>query len=436
MTARPRGGILADVDAASALRSLLDRLTGAGSGLAVRFWDGSRYGPDDAEATVAVRSPNALARLVRSPDELGLGRAYVAGELDLEGDLWTALEAGRFWQPRLSPSEILDVVRTARRFGALDLRRLPPPPEEVRLPGRRHTRGRDAAAISHHYDASNEFYELVLGPSLTYSCAYFSSPEQSLEDAQRDKHELICRKLRLQPGERLLDVGCGWGTLAVHAAERFGARVVGVTLSEHQAELAGKRVAQAGLGDRVEIRLQDERDVDDGPYDAVASVGMFEHVGAERLAAYFRHLHELLRPQGRLLNHGIARPPADGSGPVRARLGRRSFIERYVFPDGELHEVGSVVSSMQEQGFEVRDAENLREHYALTLRNWVANLEARREEALAHVTEGRYRVWRLYMAASALNFELGKTQIHQVLAVRSDDGVSDLPLRRADIVLA
>jgi len=294
------------------------------------------------------------------------------------------------------------------------------------LRGRRHTRERDAAAISHHYDISNDFYRLVLGPTMTYSCAYFGSAQSSLEDAQTDKHELICRKLRLQEGERMLDVGCGWGTLAIHAASRHGVSVVGVTLSQKQAELAAKRAAEAGVGDRVEIRVQDERDVDDGPFDAIASVGMFEHVGAERLAEYFGHLYSLLPPQGRLLNHGISRPPGR-----RSRFVRRGFIDRYVFPDGELHEVGAVASVMQRAGFEVRDLESLREHYALTLRRWVANLEANQTEAVTLVGEGRYRVWRLYMAAAARNFDQGRTQVHQILAVRSHGGRSGLPLRRA-----
>jgi cyclopropane-fatty-acyl-phospholipid synthase len=330
---------------------------------------------------------------------------------------------------RLGPAGILTALSGLVRAGALRPARLPLPPEEVRLRGRMHSRSRDAAAISHHYDVSNDFYRLVLGPALTYSCAYFASADSSLEDAQKDKHELICRKLRLRPGERLLDVGCGWGTLAIHAASRFDANVVGVTISKRQAELAAKRVSEAGVADRVQIRLRDERDVDDGPYDAIASVGMFEHVGRERLAEYFSHLWALLRPQGRLLNHGIAKPPEPG------RKRRSTFVNRYVFPDGELHEVGTVISLMQRLGFEVRDVESLREHYALTLRRWVANLEAARDEAVELVGEGRYRVWRLYMAASARMMEAGRIQVHQVLAVRPDAGASGIPLRRSDIVL-
>jgi cyclopropane-fatty-acyl-phospholipid synthase len=379
------------------------------------------------------RTPRAFQRLVTAPGELGLGRAYVAGEIDLEGDLDAVLDLGvRNPDLALGRGGWLEAVRSLRRAGALKPMRLPPPPEEARLRGRRHTRQRDLAAIRHHYDVSNDFYRIVLGPTLTYSCAYFETPDASLEEAQIDKHELICRKLRLRTDDRMLDVGCGWGSLVIHAALHHGVRAVGVTLSDRQAEVAEKRVAEAGVADRVTIRLQDERDVDDGPFDAISSVGMFEHVGAQRLAEYFAHLHELLRPQGRLLNHGISRPP----GSRRTRFARRSFIDSYVFPDGELHEIGAVVTTMQRAGFEVRDVESLREHYALTLRRWVENLQANAKEAVALVGEGRYRVWRLYMAASARMFEAGRLQVHQVLAVRSDGGLSGVPLRRADIVLS
>ena len=416
---------------ASALRPLIHRLAGDAVPVRFEFWDGSFLGSTDARARVIVRSPRALRRLLTAPGELGLGRSYVAGVIDLEGDLGAVLALGDDRPAvRLGPADMTMAARALITSGGVRPLRLAPPPEEARLRGGKHSRERDAAAIAHHYNISNDFYRLVLGPTMTYSCAYFAGPESSLEDAQRDKHELICRKLRLQPGERLLDVGCGWGTLAIHAATRFGARVVGVTLSEPQAELAEKRASEAGVGHLVAIRVQDERDVDDGPYDAISSVGMFEHVGAERLSQYCRHLHELLRPQGRLLNHGISRPP----GPV-SRFRRNSFIDRYVFPDGELHEVGTVVSTIQKAGLEVRDVESLREHYAMTLRRWVANLEANRDEAVGLVGEARYRIWRLYMSGAARNFDAGRTQIHQVLAVRSDGGRSGVPLRRGDTVL-
>lgn len=407
----------------------LEAVLGPDLPIAVRAYDGSRLGPDDAPATILVRSPAVFQRMLTAPGELGLGRAYVSGELDVQGDLYAALRELRERVPdvrafdRRRWAEVLrlvgsDVVRRG-------VRRLPTPPEEARLRGRRHSKARDAAAIAHHYDVSNAFYRIVLGPSMTYSCAVWERPDATLEDAQAAKYELVCRKLGLEPGMRLLDVGCGWGGMALHAATHHGVHAVGVTLSRRQAEWASKAVAEAGVPDRVEIRHQDYRDVRDGPFDAISSIGMFEHVGLSQLEVYVRGLRRLLRPGGRLLNHGISRPPNAG----RTRFRRNSFIDRYVFPDGELHEVGAVVSAIQGRGLEVRHVESLREHYALTLRAWVRNLEESWDEAVAEVGPGRARVWRLYMAASALNFEAGSTQVHQVLAVRADRGRSGLPLR-------
>ena len=407
----------------------LEAVLGPDLPIAVRAYDGSRLGPADATATLLVRSPVVFRRLITAPGELGLGRAYVAGELDVEGDLYAALAALRDRFPDLrafGPRQWAEVLRLAGSsalrtgFGALAV-----PPEEARLGGVRHSKERDAAAIAFHYDVSNAFYRIVLGPSMTYSCAVWEHEDVPLEDAQAAKYELVCRKLGLEPEMRLLDVGCGWGGMVLHAAANHGVRAVGVTLSRRQAEWAEKAVAEAGLADRVEIRYQDYRDVRDGPYDAISSIGMFEHVGLSQLRVYFGGLRRLLRPGGRLLNHAIARPPNAG----RTRFQPNSFIDRYVFPDGELHEVGNVVSTMQRAGYEVRHVESLREHYALTLRAWVSNLEASWDEAVAEVGAGRARVWRLYMAAAALNFEAGRTQVHQVLAVRSDGGRSGLPLR-------
>jgi cyclopropane-fatty-acyl-phospholipid synthase len=407
-----------------ALAPLVEDVLGGDLPVAVQAYDGSRTGPDDAPATLVLRSPDALRRIVTAPGELGVARAYVAGDIDIDGDIWPLLDLrDRMEEVRVPPRVLPRLV--SELGGWRRVRRVAPPEEEARLHGRRHSRARDAAAISHHYDVSNDFYRIVLGPSLTYSCAVFRDPGDSLEDAQANKYELICRKLGLAPGMRLLDVGCGWGGMALHAAAHHGATAVGVTISRRQAELAEKRAVEAGLSDRVEIRVQDYREVDDGPYDAVSSIGMFEHVGESRLAEYFVRLRSLLRPQGRLLNHGISRPPGQ-----RARLPRRSFINRYVFPDGELHEVGRVTSLVQEAGFEVRHLESLREHYGLTLRRWVANLEREWDRAVAEVGEGRARVWRLYMAASAVNFEKGRTQIHHILATpTSGDGDAGLPLR-------
>ena len=407
----------------------LEAVLGPDLPIAVRAYDGSRLGPADATATLLVRSPVVFRRLITAPGELGLGRAYVAGELDVEGDLYAALAALRDRFPDLrafGPRQWAEVLRLAGSsalrtgFGALAA-----PPEEAHLSGVRHSKERDAAAIAHHYDVSNAFYRIVLGPSMTYSCAVWEHEEVPLEGAQAAKYELVCRKLGLEPEMRLLDVGCGWGGMVLHAAANHGVRAVGVTLSRRQAEWAEKAVAEAGLADRVEIRYQDYRDVRDGPFDAISSIGMFEHVGLSQLRVYFGGLRRLLRPGGRLLNHAIARPPNAG----RTRFQPNSFIDRYVFPDGELHEVGNVVSTMQRAGYEVRHVESLREHYALTLRAWVSNLETGWDDAVAEVGPGRARVWRLYMAASALNFEAGRTQVHQVLAVRSDGGRSGLPLR-------
>lgn len=416
---------------AAVLAPLIGCIVGPDPPLAVRAWDGSVLGRPDATTTVILRSPDAIRRMMYAPGELGLARAYVAGDLDLEGDVYDLLAvrdalAGRdeYVSVGLGPRAMVEAWRVARRLGLVG-KPPAPPAEEARLRGRRHSRSRDAAAIAHHYDVDNDFYRLLLGDSLTYSCAYWPPSVSTLEAAQAAKHELVCVKLGLQPGMRLLDVGCGWGGMVLHAAQHHGVEAVGVTLSRQQRALAEKRVAEAGLADRVQIRFQDYRDVADGPYDAIASIGMFEHVGANRVEAYFTGLHAQLRRGGRLLNHAISRPP----GP--APIDPRSFIGRYVFPDGALHEVGTVVSAMQEHGFEVRDVESLREHYARTLRVWVANLEAGWDEAVKLVGAPRARVWRLYLAASAVNFEHGRTSIHQVLGVKPHpDGRSDMPRTR------
>ena len=404
------------------LSSLIESVLGSDLPIAVRGYDGSALGPPGAPATIVLRSRDALRRIVTTPGELGFARAYVSGELDVEGDIYAVLMLrDRLPDVRLSPGQLL---AAAREVGLRNLRPMPAPPEEARLKGRRHSVARDRAAVSHHYDVSNEFYRLVLGPSLTYSCAVFTNDATTLEQAQANKYELVARKLGLREGQRLLDVGCGWGGMALHAAEHHGVRVVGVTVADRQVDLASKRAADAGLVDRIEIRNQDYRSIDDGPFDAISSIGMFEHVGETHLAEYFGHLFSQLRPGGRLLNHGISRPPGE-----EARFSRNSFIDHYVFPDGELHEIGRVVSIMQEAGFEVRHVESLREHYAKTLRQWVANLESRWDDAVELVGPARARIWRLYMAGSAINFETNRSQIHQVLGVKPAGDRSDMPWR-------
>ena len=395
----------------------------------LRAWDGSVTGPPGAPV-VTVRDRRALRRLVWSPGQVGLGRAYVVGELDVEDDVVATLAAlttaGWSATPeRPQPPTVRQracLLGTAARLGALGPPP-PPPPQEVRArrTGRRHTRTRDAAAISHHYDVGNDFYRLVLGPTLVYSCAVWDSPATGLDAAQEAKLDLVCRKLALRPGARLLDVGCGWGSLALHAAQRYGADVVGVTISAAQAALARERVAAAGLADRVEIRVQDYRDVPDGPFDAIGSIGMAEHVGAAGMAAYVATLRDLLRPGGRLLNHAIAQ----NAGDPRSRRG--TFITRFVFPDGELLRLGDTVTALEAGGLEVLDVEALRRHYALTLRAWLERLDKHWDAAVAASDEGRARVWRLYMAASALAFETGRLGVDQVLARRP--GGEEPPLR-------
>jgi len=415
--------------AADALAPLIEALVGAGIPVRFEFWDGSHCGPADGVGTVRIRSVDAVRRILWAPGELGVARAFVAGELSVDGDLYAVLRALRGDPPRhlrqMGLRAVPAAVDAARRAGALG-RPLPPPPEECRPVGRRHSPSRDARVISHHYDVGNDFYRLVLGPSMTYSCARFSSEEATLEEAQGAKHELVCRKLGLdrRPGARLLDVGCGWGSMAIHAARHHGARVVGVTLSREQVDEARRRVAEAGLGDQVEIRLQDYRDLGGEAFDAISSIGMFEHVGSAMMARYFDTLRQLLGPTGRLLNHAISKP----GGSV---LGRRTFVGRYVFPDGELLDVAEVVRAMQRAGFEVRDVESLREHYSRTLHHWVANLEHHWDEAVGLVGPSRANIWRLYMAASANGFDDGGLGVHQVLGVLpAPDGTSGMPPTR------
>ncbi|WP_432001532.1 class I SAM-dependent methyltransferase [Streptomyces sioyaensis] len=430
-------------DAAGRLTELAEEVLGAPLPVRIRAWDRSESGPPGAP-TLVIRHRRALRRMLFRPGELGLARAWVAGDLDIEGDLYAALDllAGLIWERPGSPAPqraavLRALARPEIRAAARQLLTLAgapvppaPPAEEVRRRrGPLHTLRRDKEAISHHYDVGNGFYSLVLGPSMVYSCAYWGTADEgvaTLEDAQRAKLDLICRKLGLQEGVRLLDVGCGWGSMVLHAAREYGVRAVGITLSEEQATFARKRVAEAGLADRIEIRVQDYREVHDEPFDAISSVGMAEHVGRAQYAEYADALYSLLKPGGRLLNHQIARRPVADEEAYHVD----EFIDRYVFPDGELAPLGRTVGQLEEAGFEVRDVEAIREHYARTLRQWVANLEEHWEQAARLTSPGRARVWRLYMAASALSFERNRIGVNQVLAVRTPEaGDSGLPLR-------
>lgn len=399
------------------------RILGKGLDVEFRAYDGSRAGRAGADIGLEIRSPLALSHLAASPDELGLVRAYVTGALEVHGDMHEALS--RF------PAIAIDEVPTRTKLdlvARLAAQRLwwpvRPPPEEYRpRGGLRHSKLRDSKSVSYHYDVSNRFYEWVLGPSMAYTCAAYPQAGSTLEEAQYTKHDLVARKLGLGEGMRLLDVGCGWGGMVMHAAEHYGVRALGVTLSLQQAQWAQKAIVDRGLADLAEVRHLDYRDVPESDFDAISSIGMTEHIGLGQLPAYFSSLREKLRPGGRLLNHSITRPDGTrGSKPGK-------FIGRYVFPDGELEGPGTLMSAMHDNGFEVRHAENLREHYALTLRDWCANLEQHWDEAVDEVGPARARIWRLYMAGSRLGFELNNIQLHQMLGVRLDEGRSEMPLR-------
>ena len=425
---------------ADVLGPLVKASLGANTRVHVRCWDGSEFGSAGASVQLTFTSARALRRMLWAPNELGFARAYVSGDVLIEGDLMAGLSVlDQVADPDFGPGVVIDastrwaLVKAALRLGIVGA---PPqaPAEEAKLGGLRHSKVRDAQAIAHHYDVGNDFYQLMLGSSMTYSCAYYEQepgsvldPAAALERAQQAKCDLVAHKLGLKPGARVLDVGCGWGSFVCNAARNYGVEAVGITLSGEQADYARQRADDEGVGDRVEIRIQDYRDVADGPFDAIASIGMAEHVGAAKLSTYSADLFELLRPGGRLLNHAISRRPGSPS-----RFSRTSFIDRYVFPDGELHPLAVMVEALEGVGFEVRDVESLREHYALTLRAWVTNLEANWGKAVQLTSAGRARVWRLYMAGSALAFEGNRIGVNQVLAVRPDvRGASGMPRTRA-----
>ncbi|HWF54188.1 MAG TPA: cyclopropane-fatty-acyl-phospholipid synthase family protein [Solirubrobacteraceae bacterium] len=378
---------------------------------AVRFWDGTELPAttDNGAPTFLVNSPKALAHVVRAPGELGVGRAYAHGLIDADD-----LDAGMLVFDTFEPPDLK--LPQLTRLGVALLRAagltLPPkrPGTELRLRGERHTITRDKAAVRHHYNVGNDFFKLFLDETMTYSCAYWRDGAATLEEAQFAKRELVCRKLALQPDERVLDVGCGWGSFVIHAAQEHGVSALGVTISDRQAELAQQRVIEAGVADKVEIRVADYREVADEPFDAIASIGMVEHVGDERIDLYASRLHELLKPGGRLLNHGIAKLmdfDTTDEGP---------FSERFVFPDGVPLPLSRIELALERTGLVTRHVEGLQQDYAETLRHWISRLDDHYDEALALVGIERLRVWRLYLRAARQGFETGWASIYQVLA--------------------
>lgn len=406
--------------------------------LAIRFWNGNtvEVGAGLPRATVVFHAPGPFRELVLFRDPLRLAVAYFQGWVDVEGDLFAVLEQKAHLQSlSFSAAERFSLLAAALLLGngpavergsPIDVSRSRSRPG---LFSRKHSKSADRKAIAFHYDVSNDFYGLWLDREMVYSCAYFQNAEESLDQAQRNKLDYICRKLRLKPGERLLDIGCGWGALICWAAKHYGVQAHGITLSRHQYEYARERIRAQGLEKRAEVALTDYREVAGEPlYDKIASVGMFEHVGLRNLPLYFQTAHRLLKPDGLFLNHGITH---DEEG--RRKTVATAFINRYVFPDGELDTVSNVQCEMERSRFEILDVEALRPHYALTLRRWVRRLEDRRREALQHVSEAKYRVWRLYMAACALEFESGGTGVYQILASKKGGRTGVVPLTRRDL---
>jgi cyclopropane-fatty-acyl-phospholipid synthase len=416
------------------LKRLLHNFQGSA---ALRLWNDATHclGLPPPAFTLVIRDPAILRKLVLQPNPLVLAEAYFRGLLDIEGDLYAALRLKGYFQTLVLPLReraalLLDALHLpAKPLMAMQSAASSPALLEGDRFSHDHSRQSDRAAISFHYDVSNQFYKLWLDEQMVYSCAYFETPDDTLEQAQRNKLDHICRKLRLKPGERFLDIGCGWGALVCWAARHYGVKAHGITLSQQQYDYAQQRILAEDLSDRVSVALRDYRDLPgEAVYDKVSSVGMFEHVGLANLPAYTAAVHRVLRPGGLFLNHGITHDEEGWSQSVDTE-----FINRYVFPDGELDTVSNIQRGMEHAGFEIHDVEGLRPHYALTLRYWVQRLEAAHDEALQHVDETAYRVWRLYMAACALEFEAGGTGVYQILASRRGAAAPDVPLTRRDL---
>jgi cyclopropane-fatty-acyl-phospholipid synthase len=433
MTVEPKASSVPGQDAPPVtLGQIFEYMFGPDSALRLEAYDGSTGGRPDAPFTIRLVTPRAVAYLATAPGSLGLGRAYLQGDLEIEGvhpgDPYELLKVMDDLQSR-RPSPVL-ALQWLRGLG-LSTFKPPPLPDLEQVPshrlgiGLRHSRKRDASAISYHYDVSNAFYELVLGPSMTYTCACYPTADSTLEEAQEHKYDLVARKLGLTPGMRLLDVGCGWGGMVRHAVRHYGVSALGVTLSREQAAWATRRIESEGLAGKAEVRHLDYREVTETGFDAISSIGLIEHVGVKNYETYFRFLKGKLRAGGRLLNHGITR--IDNLHPG---LNRRGFIGRYVFPDGELTGSGDIVRAVENVGLEVQHHENLRVHYAKTLAQWCTNLAAHWDEAVADAGLPVAKVWGLYMAGSRLAFERNQIQLHQILATNdAPDGDSQYPLR-------
>jgi cyclopropane-fatty-acyl-phospholipid synthase len=435
--------------------ALLERIFPSPRCFTVILWGMAELSADtEAKFSLVLKHPGALRRMISPPIELSVGEAYIYGDFDIQGDLYAFYGLlDELLNLNFTPTEASNLIREVRRLpDSRPKREITRQPANLR--GKLHSRERDLGAIRFHYDVSNEFYALWLDPLMQYSCAYFPAGSEDLETAQVKKIEHICRKLRLKPGERLLDIGCGWGGLAIRAAQNYGVNVVGITLSDKQASFAQEKVNNLGLADRVQIEMRDYRDLENESFDKIVSVGMFEHVGRMHLPEYFTQAHRLLKPDGLFLNHGISRrampvdltllkglssdhhtPRPMQSYFERKVLGLGSFSQHYIFPDGELVPVSEANLIAESTGFEVRDVEDLREHYALTLRNWVSRLEDQHTEAAALVGEAVYRTWRLYMSFSAVQFESWNIAIHQSLLAKPDHGKVSLPRSRVDLYI-
>ncbi|GAB2700518.1 class I SAM-dependent methyltransferase [Nocardia thraciensis] len=431
-TFKDRSDVFAELGTRLTIAEIFETLVDGPVPIRFTAYDGSSCGPEDSQYRLDIRTPRGINYIATAPGDLGMARAYISGDMLAEGvhpgdpyDFLRAMSDLKFRRP-----SALALVTIARSLGWDALKPIAPPPQEtlprwrrIALEGLRHSKHRDAEAIHHHYDVSNEFYEYVLGPSMTYTCAVYGDENWTLEQAQENKYRLVFDKLHLKPGDRLLDIGCGWGGMVRYAAKR-GVKVIGATLSKEQAEWAQKKIAEEGLQDLAEVRHSDYRDVPESAFDAVSSIGLTEHIGVHNYPAYFGYIQSKLRDGGLFLNHCITRP--DNTRTTKAG----DFIDRYVFPDGELIGSGRIISDIQNVGLEVLHEENLRPHYALTLREWCKNLVANWDDCVAEVGEGTAKVWGLYMAGCVLGFERNVIQLHQVLGMKLGENQTwDAPLR-------